>query len=133
MYAFFRNNGMNKESINSIKQNPPSEANSMCSSSRNTPSFMEPRGSLPCSQEPATSPRTQQLSKKEYVNILSNHKVIQNAQLGYYPTIIPQILQAIHQQNLPERKRCSKSHAGTLTKLESETREHPRTSNNFSL
>ena len=39
----------------------------------------------------------------------------------------------MHKCNLPERKRCSKSQAGTLTKLESETREHPRTSNSFSL
>jgi len=39
----------------------------------------------------------------------------------------------VHKCNIPERKRCSKSQAGTLTKLESETREHPRTSNSFSL
>jgi len=39
----------------------------------------------------------------------------------------------VHKGNLPERKRCSTSQAGTLTKLESETREHPRTSNSFSL
>jgi hypothetical protein len=38
-----------------MEQSPSWEAKSL-SYSRNPPSFMEPQGSLPCSQKPATGP-----------------------------------------------------------------------------
>jgi hypothetical protein len=39
-----------------MEHSPPSEDDNTLSSSRNSPPFMEPGGSLPCSQEPATRP-----------------------------------------------------------------------------
>ena len=40
----------------SMEQSPSWEANRVCIQSRNSPHFMEPEGSLPYSQAPATCP-----------------------------------------------------------------------------
>jgi hypothetical protein len=42
-----------------MEQSPSREAKSTLSQSRNSPNFMEPEGSLTCSQEPATCPYPQ--------------------------------------------------------------------------